>query len=345
MNETKEQVILDAAQSQRRDSIRRFRRAERARSILQNAGIGIPFVLIFALCFIAVPNFSSKANLTNLVVNSGILALVGFGMTIIIAMRGIDLSVGSAQALIACSVALAVNEAGFVLGGLIGLGIGLVLGIFNGLIITALKVPDFIATLSTMSIFRGAVLLLTAGAPIMIESQSFRNFAPSHLLFLPQPFVVAVLAGAAAWLIMNDTSFGKHIVAVGTNPSAAKDNGISVKKVIVCGYALAGIFSGIAGILIASQLGVVNGSISTGLELQTIAIVVLGGTSMVGGRPRMLGTFVAAVLLSTINSGLNLLNVPSFYQYVALGALLIFALGVDSAQRAAVKKLLYGRGK
>ena len=112
---------------------------------------------------------------------------------------------------------------------------------------------------------------------------------------------------------------------------------------LLLSYLIAGMSAGIAGVLLASQLGVVNGSISTGLELQAIAIVVLGGTSMAGGRPRLVGTFVAALLLSMINSGLNLLNVPSFYQYVALGTLLVFALSVDGAQRAAVRRLLEGK--
>ena len=155
--------------------------------------------------------------------------------------------------------------------------------------------------------------------------------------------LVAVVLGLFAWFVLDRTRFGKHVVAVGGSPEAAIETGIGVNRVLLTAYLMAGVSAGVAGVLLASQLGVVNGSISAGLELQAIAIVVLGGTSMAGGRPRIVGTFIAALLLAMINSGLNLLNVPSFYQYVALGTLLVFALSIDGAQRSAVRRMLEGR--
>ncbi|WP_152187422.1 ABC transporter permease [Georgenia satyanarayanai] len=328
---------------ERARSAERARRADHRRRLMQNAGVLIPFLLVLVAGLLVVPNFSSSSNVTNVLVNAAILAIVGYGMTLVIAVRGIDLSVGSAQALAACVAAAAVNAAGPLVGALVGIGVGAGLGLVNGLIVTQLRVPGFIATLSTMSVFRGLVLLFTGGAPIMVASVGFKSVSTSSVLGVPVPFLLAVVLGAAAVFVLGRMRFGKHVVAVGDNPEAAVDTGISVNRVLLWAYLVAGASAGVGGVLLASQLGAVNGSVASGLELQAIAIVVLGGTSMAGGRPRIAGTFVAALLLSMINSGLNLLNVPSFYQYVALGALLVFALSIDGAQRAAVRRMLVGR--
>lgn len=328
---------------ERARSAERARRADSRRRLLQNAGVLIPFLLVLVAGLAAVPNFASSSNVTNMLVNAAILAIVGYGMTLVIAVRGIDLSVGSAQALAACVAAAAVNSMGPVVGALVGIAVGAALGLVNGLLVTHLRVPGFVATLSTMSVFRGLVLLFTGGAPIMIASVGFKSVATAKVLGIPVPFLVAAALGVAAWFVLDRMRFGKHVVAVGGSPEAAVDTGISVNRVLLLAYLTAGATAGIGGVLLASQLGVVNGSVAAGLELQAIAIVVLGGTSMAGGRPRIVGTFVAALLLTMINSGLNLLNVPSFYQYVALGALLIFALSIDGAQRAAVRRMLEGR--
>ena len=328
---------------ERARSAERARRADSRRRVLQNAGVAVPFLLVLVAGLAFVPHFASGSNVTNVLVNAAILAIVGYGMTLVIAVRGIDLSVGSSQALAACVAAAAVNAAGPLVGAVVGIAVGAALGLVNGLLVTRLKVPGFVATLSTMSVFRGAVLLFTGGAPIMIASTSFKSAATSSVLGVPVPFLVAVLLTGVAWFALDRMRFGKHVVAVGGAPEAAVDTGISVDRVLLLAYLTAGAAAGVGGVLLASQLGVVNGSIAAGLELQAIAIVVLGGTSMAGGRPRIVGTFIAALLLSMINSGLNLLNVPSFYQYVALGGLLVFALSIDGAQRAAVRRMLEGR--
>jgi len=319
------------------------RRADSRRRLVQNAGVLIPFLLVLVIGLVAVPHFASASNVTNMLVNAGILAIVGFGMTVVIAIRGIDLSVGSATALTACITAATVNAAGPLAGSLLGVVVGAALGLVNGVLVSFLRVPGFIATLSTLTVFRGLVLLFTGGAPIMIASSSFKSMATATMLGVPVPFIAAVGIGAGAVFALERMRFGKHVVAVGGSPESAVDSGISVTRIRLLAYLISGASAGIAGVLLASQLGAVNGSISRGLELQVIAIVVLGGTSMAGGRPRVVGTFIAALLLSMINSGLNLLNVPSFYQYVALGALLVFALTIDGAQRAAVRRMLEGR--
>lgn len=330
-------------QSDRDQSQERGKKAESLRKVLQNAGVAIPFLAVLAVGVLIAPNFMSASNITNMLTNASILAIVGYGMTVVIAVRGIDLSVGSMQALTCCVTAAAVNAVGGFGGAAIGLCAGAVLGLANGLVVTKLRVPGFITTLSTMSVYRGAALIFTSGAPIIIASVGFKSVATTSVLRIPVPVVIAVLVGIAFWVILERTKLGKYIVAVGGNPEAAVETGISTKSVILQAYLISGLCSGLGGVLLASQLGVVNASVSSGLELQAIAIVVLGGTSMAGGRPRLVGTAVAALLLSMINAGLNLLNVVAAYQYVALGILLVLALTIDSAQRAAVRKMLRGK--
>lgn len=344
MAETAPTVSTERLVAQERErSAERARRADSRRRVLQNVGILAPFLIVLVVGLVAVPNFASSSNVTNMLVNAGILAIVGYGMTVVIAIRGIDLSVGSAQALVACITAAVVNSAGPLAGTVLGVVVGAVLGLANGVLVSWFRVPGFIATLATLSVYRGFVLLFTGGAPIMITSAGFKSVATGSVLGVPVPFLISVLIGAAMVFVLGRMRFGKHVVAVGGSPESAVDSGISVTRIHLLAYLVSGAAAGLAGVMLASQLGAVNGSISTGLELEVIAIVVLGGTSLAGGRPRTIGTFVAALLLSMINSGLNLLNVPSFYQYVALGALLIFALSIDGAQRAAVRRMLEGR--
>ncbi len=330
------------AQERARSAARARRAAERER-LLQSVGILVPFVLVLVAGLLFVPNFTSGSTVTNILVNAAVLAITGYGMTLVIALRGIDLSVGSTQALSACVAAASVNAWGGLAGAVIGIAVACVLGAVNGVLVTSFRVPAFIATLSTMSVFRGLALLFTGGAPILIASSGYKSFATSSVLGVPVPFLCAVVLGAGMWFLLERMRFGKHVVAVGGSPEAAVDSGIAVHRVLLGAYVLAAAAAGVAGILLASQLGVVNGSLSAGLELQAIAIVVLGGTSMAGGRANIPGTFIAALLLAMINSGLNLLNVPSFYQYVALGGLLVFALSLDGVQRRTVRRALEGR--
>lgn len=334
--------VLELAEAERAASAGRAKKARSRRRLLQNAGVLIPFALVLTMSLAIVPNFATQSNLTNLLVNTAVLAVVSYGMTLVIALRGIDLSVGSTLALAACVAASVVNSHGPVVGILAGLLVGALLGLVNGVLVTQARVPAFIATLSTLSVYRGLVLLFTGGAPIMIGSTSFKAISTTSVLGIPVMFWISIILGAGVWFLLERMRFGRHAIAVGGSPEAAIDSGIKVNRVMLSAYMISGLCAGLAGVMMASQLGVVNGTVASGLELQAIAVVVLGGTSMAGGRGNLVGTFVAALLFSMINSGLNLLNVPSFYQYVALGALLIFALSVDSAQRVAVRRMLEG---
>lgn len=326
----------------RNRSAERARKADRIRRLLQEAGIVVPFVIVLAYGLFFIPKFTSNSNVTNMLINASILSILALGQTVVIAVFGIDLSVGAMQALVVCATAIMVNSAGIYVGILGGILLGALLGALNGFTVVRLKVPDFIATLSTMNIYRGTALMITAGLPIEIMSSSFKKIATSSLVGIPTTFCLAIIAGVGTWFAMERFPIGKHVVAVGDNVLSARDSGISVSGTLMKAYIFCGVMAGFAGILLASQLGTVNATVSTGLELQTVAVVVIGGTSMFGGHPKIVGTLLGSLLLTMINSGLNILNIPSFYQYIAIGILLVFALSIDSAQRATIARLFKG---
>lgn len=311
----------------------------RLQKVFQNLGVGIPFLVVFLIGIILVPNFLTIGNFSNLLVNASILAIIGYGMTLIVCVRGIDLSVGSMQALIACLMVTVIDRIGVIPGIGAAILLGIVLGGVNAFIIVKLKVPAFIATLATMGIFRGLALLFTNGAPIVIESSNFKAIATSKVMGVPSIALIAVLLAVFIYLLVNRTAYGRHLIAVGGNRESAVDAGVRVGWIEITVYMIGGVLTAIAAVLLSSQLGTVNASLSTGLELQIIAIAVLGGSSLNGGRANIVGSFIAAVLLAMIDSSMNLLNIPSFYQYVALGALLIFALAIDSIRQFAIKRV------
>jgi ribose/xylose/arabinose/galactoside ABC-type transport system permease subunit len=205
-----------------------------------------------------------------------------------------------------------------------------------------LNVPPFVATLGVLGVVRGAALIATAGQSIALNDVFLTGLATGRVGPIPIPFVIALLVFAMAYTVMERTAFGRHVLAVGGSKEAAVDSGINVRRVTLLAYIVAAVCASLGGILMVSQLGNATGTLGTGLELQIIAITVLGGTSLTGGTGNLLGTFVAAILLTIINAALNLLNVPSFYQYLAVGLLLLLALGADSLRRSLQRAALMG---
>jgi len=330
------------ADAQRRERAVAAARAARRNVFLERFGILAPFVLVAALGIALVPNFLSTSNVSNMLVNASLMAVIGYGMTMVVALRGLDLSVGSIQALTACITAATINELGIGAGVVTGLAVGAVVGLINGVVVAYLKVPAFVATLGTMGIVRGAALLFTDGGSILVADKSFGSIATSKVVGIPVPFVIALVLLGLAYVALERTAFGRHVCAVGGRPEAALDSGISVRKVTVITFVIVGLSAAIAGVLLTSQLGFVDGTLGTGLELQIIAITVLGGTSLAGGGGNLPGTLLAAILLAMISSGLNLLNIPAFYQYLAVGALLLLALSLDSLRRRVQRVDLMG---
>ena len=308
-------------------------RAARREAILDSGAIFVPFAVIAVLATILVPGFLSVANLQSVLVNASIVAIVGFGMTLVIVILGLDLSVGAVAALTSCVGAAAINTLGVPAGLGCMLLLGAFVGLVNGGLVVILRVPAFVATLATMGIARGAALLFTHGERVTLESEAVRELAIGKVLGVPVPFLIALGLCAAFTLLLERTPFGRHASAVGGNPGAAREAGLNATRIGIVVYAVSGLAAAFAGLLIVAQLGTVDATPIQGLELQAIAVAVLGGTSIAGGTGNLPGTFMASLLLAMISSALNLRNIPGYYQYLALGLLLLLALSLDAVRR------------
>ncbi len=307
--------------------------------LFESVGVLIMIVLVVALVTSVAPNFLQPGNVRSLLITAAIIAVPALGMTLALAMGSLDLSIGSLQALAACVVAILLGSFGIPLAIgatlLLGAGVGLV----NGLMITRLGVPAFVATLGGMSILRGAALLITDGQSILLMDQpDFAQLNSGQLLGVPIPVLIALGVFTALWVVMRQTPFGQHICAIGGNEKAAEATGLQVDRVKVAVFMIVSTTAALSGVMLTSQLMIVDGTLGVGLELQAIAVVVLGGTSLMGGNANMLGSLLAAVLIAVISSALNILKVEPFYQYLALGLLLIIALALDTLRRELIKR-------
>ncbi|WP_439649461.1 ABC transporter permease subunit [Lentibacillus daqui] len=277
-------------------------------------------------------SFLTMNNILNLLRQISINALIAFGMTFVILTAGIDLSVGSLLALgSALTAGMLTSGMDPMLAILIGLLIGLGLGAINGLIITKGKVAPFIATLATMTIFRGATLVFTNGKPVtgLSDSFSFQMIGKGYLLGIPFPVVIMLIIFLVLFFILRNTVFGRQVYAVGGNEEASTLSGIKADRVKIWVYALTGMLSVLAGIIMMSRLNSAQPTAGTSYELDAIAAVVIGGTSLMGGRGKILGTLIGALIIGVIDNGLNLLNVSSFYQQIVKGAVILLAVLLD----------------
>ena len=288
-------------------------------------------VLVIFVTFLN-PSFISPTNLLNLLRQVSTNALIAFGMTFVIITGGIDLSVGSTLALSsALTAGMIVSGLDPLLAMIIGVGIGFVLGAVNGLLITKGKMAPFIATLATMTIFRGLTLVFTDGKPItgIGDSFIFKFMGRGYLFGIPFPVILTLVCFAILFMLLHKMTFGRKTFAIGGNEKAAYIAGIKSDRIKVLIYAISGMMASISGIIITSRLNSAQPTAGTSYEMDAIASVVLGGTSLSGGRGRIVGTLIGALIIGTLNNGLNLLGVSSFYQQVVKGIVIIIAVLID----------------
>lgn len=283
------------------------------------------------------PNFVKLANILNLLRQVSVNALIAFGMTFVIITGGIDLSVGSILAL-ASALAAGMMAMGLPAVLVIGLAIliGALLGAINGLIITKGHVVPFIATLSTMAIYRGLTLVYTNGNPItgFDGGMAFQFLGRGYLLGIPMPVVMTAIVFILLYLLLHKMTFGRKAFAIGGNEKAAFISGIHITKVKLAIYAISGAASAIAGLILTSRLNSAQPTAGVAFELDAIAAVVIGGTSMSGGKGRLFGTLVGALIIGTLNNGLNLLGVSSFYQQIVQGIVILIAVLLDRKEKS-----------
>jgi ribose transport system permease protein len=301
-------------------------------AITQKLGPLLGLIILVVIVSILNPSFLEPLNLLNLLRQVAINALIAFGMTFVILTGGIDLSVGAILALSsALTAGMMVSGLDPILAIIVGCILGGLMGMVNGLFITKGKMAPFIATLATMTIFRGLTLVYTGGNPItgLGDSNLFQLFGRGYFLGIPVPAVTMILTFVVLFIVLHKTPFGRKTYAIGGNEKAALISGIKVSKVKIMIYSLSGMLAALAGAILTSRLNSAQPTAGTSYELDAIAAVVLGGTSLSGGKGRIFGTLIGALIIGTLNNGLNLLGVSSFYQMVVKGIVIAIAVLLD----------------
>ncbi|WP_260261098.1 ribose ABC transporter permease [Vibrio intestinalis] len=299
---------------------------------------------LIALLFLIVvvsflnPNFFTVDNILNILRQTSVNAIIAVGMTLVILTAGIDLSVGSVLALCGAFAATMIGlEIPVMIAVPTALVAGAALGAISGIIIAKGKVQAFIATLVTMTLLRGVTMVYTDGRPISTgftdTADAFAWFGTGYALGIPVPVWLMVIVFAAAWYLLNHTRFGRYVYALGGNESATRLSGINVDRVKIGVYAICGLLAALAGIIITSRLSSAQPTAGMGYELDAIAAVVLGGTSLMGGKGRIMGTLIGALIIGFLNNALNLLDVSSYYQMIAKAVVILLAVLVDNKNK------------
>ncbi|GAA1010065.1 ribose ABC transporter permease [Acrocarpospora pleiomorpha] len=297
-------------------------------------GIVAVLIVLVALMAVIAPNFATVDNLLNIARSISINAILAAGMTFVILTAGIDLSVGSIVAVSGVVAVLsAVADVPAPLAIVAGVLAGAVAGLLNGLLTSYLALAAFIVTLGTMTCLRGLAYTMTDGQPIVSNTLNFRDIGNGYMLGVPVPVVVMAVVYLVAWFLLERTRYGRHVYAVGGNAEAARLAGVNVRLVTTSVYVLAGACAGLAGVIFAARVVSAQPTAGTGYELDAIAAVVLGGTSLMGGRGRIPGTLVGSIILGVLSTGLILMNVPFFTQLLVKGVVIILAIGIDSLKR------------
>ena len=311
-------------------------------AIAQRYGIFIALALACLVLALVSDSFLSTRNLLNVLRQTSINGVLAIGMTFVILTRGIDLSVGSLAALtgvVAASFATT-TATGFIPGApypapvaiLAGLLVGMAAGAVSGVIVARFRVPAFVATLGMLSAARGLTLLYAGGRPIPALTDSFRWIGTGDVLGIPVPILLFLGVFAAAHFTLTQTRFGRHVYAVGGNPHAAKVSGLPVVPIRLLVYVISGGLAGLAGMILAARTGSALPQAGIAYELDAIAAVVIGGTSLAGGVGRVSGTLIGALLIGVMNNGLDLMGVESYYQQVIKGILIVAAVMLDQSK-------------
>jgi ribose/xylose/arabinose/galactoside ABC-type transport system permease subunit len=304
------------------------------------AEFGIGLALIVELCIFSIlsPYFLTADNLLNVSLQVSITAIIAAGMTFVILTGGIDLSVGSlvalagivATSLLKLDVPVAIGLFVALCG---GLAVGAISGSFAGVCITRFNVTPFIVTLALMTVWRGTAFVYTEGRPVWELPDAFSELAATRIVEVPLPAIIMLIVYGVSHIVLTRTPFGRYVYAVGGNREAAHLAGIRTNRILIQVYMLCGILSALSGIVLASRMN--SGQPNAGLsyELDVIAAVVVGGTSLSGGRGSIVGTFIGAMLIAVLRNGLNLLNVGSYVQQVVVGVVILGAVLVDQMRR------------
>jgi len=308
----------------------------RARQLFSDYGIVLAFIVLCAALGSADESFLTWGNWVNILRQTSINGVLAIGMTYVILTKGIDLSVGSLLAvssIVAASLVTGENPANPVLAMAAGLAIGAVLGAINGGLIAGLNVPPFVVTLGMLSAARGLTFIYNDGMPIAALSRDFRYIGQGMLAGIPVPVIILTVTFLVFWFILTYTTFGRAVYAVGGNEKSAKTSGIDTKRVTFTVYVISGALSALAGLILTARTTSALPQAGVAYELDAIAAVVIGGTSLSGGVGSLTGTLIGALIIGVINNGLDLLGVSSYYQQIIKGAVIVVAVLLDVSRK------------
>ena len=311
--------------------------------LLRDYGIIIAFFVLCGLLTVISPYFLTSQNLLNMLRQSSINGILAIGLTFVILTRGIDLSVGSVVALagiVGASFATTSPVAGVpgtpypaAVAILVGLVVGLLCGTVSGAIVTRFRVPSFVVTLGMLSSARGLTMLYTGGKPVPSLTPEFRWMGTGHVFGVPAPILVLLVVFAISWWVLTKTRYGRHVYAVGGNPRAANTSGIAVSRIRLSVFMISGVTAALAGLLLAARTGSGLTQAGVSYELDAIAAVVIGGTSLSGGTGSVTGTLFGTLIIAVMNNGLDLLGVDSNYQQIIKGLIIVLAVMIDSSRQ------------
>ncbi|TBA89713.1 ABC transporter permease [Rhizobium ruizarguesonis] len=313
--------------------------SDRRRLLIQEYGIFLAFLLLVVVLSFSNEFFLTGGNISNVLLQTSINGVLAIGMTFVILTRGIDLSVGSVVALAGIvSASFSTTSATAAIAGApypvaIGLAVGILVGVacgaISGAIVSRFSVPAFVATLGMLSAARGLTLIYGGGRPVPALTPAFRWIGTGDVFGIPAPVIILAVVFAASWWILSRTRFGRYIYAVGGNPHAAKTSGIDIGRIRFIVYVISGGLAGLAGMLLSARTGSALPQAGIAYELDAIAAVVIGGTSLSGGVGRVTGTLIGALIIGVMNNGLDLMGIQSYYQQVLKGALIVGAVMLD----------------
>lgn len=304
----------------------------------EGAGLVAILILILLVMSALSPVFFTQRNLLNLLLASSTISMIAVFTTPLMIGGGLDLSVAAVAALTGIVIAQLQTSMGIWGATAMGLVAAVLFGLLNGFMVTYVRINPFITTMGAMSLARGLAFVFADGLTVPVYEEGFAQLGEGILLGVPVPVVVSLALFVLAWVVMRYTTFGRAMYAMGGNPEASQLAGLPINRYRMSIYVLSGLSAGIAGVFLTSRLYAAAPQAATGLELSVIAAVVLGGTSLSGGKGTILGTLLGVLILGTLNNGMTLLSLSTDYQQIIQGVVLLLAVGLDQLRVAASRR-------